>query len=82
MNKNKKKKTNNNILRSKWVSDELTFNASDNDDVSESPIQLFIEWMIVDNPAHIMKHHKHIPRSKWVRDELTINASDNDDAPE
>ena len=70
------------IHSSKWVRDELIFNASDNDVAPESPILLIMEWMRIDNHAHGMKYHKHSPRSKWVRDELTFNPSDNDVAPD
>ena len=67
---------------SRWVRDELIFNASDNDDVPDGPIWLFMEWKTMNDYYHVIQYHKHTLRSKWVSDELIFNTSDNDDAPE
>ena len=63
------------------VSDELTFNAEDNDVAPESPIQ-FQNGMWFNNNQLIIFNNKLTPRINWVSDELTFNTSDNDVAPD
>ena len=67
--------------RSNWVSDEFTFNTSDNDVAPESPI-LLQNGMWFNNNQLIIFNNKLTPRSNWVSDELTFNTSDNDVAPD
>ena len=61
--------------------EELTFNASDNVFVLESPSMLSLErnsrWK-----QQLSAHHKLTLRLNEVRDELVFNASDNNDIPE
>ena len=67
--------------RFNWVSDELTFNAEDNDVAPESPI-LLQNGMWFNNNQLIVFNNKPTPRSNWVSDELTFNTSDIDVAPD
>ena len=68
-------------VKSNWVSDELTFNTSDNNVAPDEPI-LFKNGMWFNNNQLIIFINKLIPRSNWVSDELTFNAEDNDVAPD
>ena len=64
-------------LRFNWVSDELTFNASDNAATPDSPMQF---PMKLERKKNSFKK-KLTPKSKTVSVELTFNASDNDVTP-
>ena len=73
----------NNKLTTKfnWVSDELTFNASDNDVAPDDPILFKMECDSIINQLIIFNNKLSI-NCNWVSDELTFNASDNDVAPD
>ncbi len=64
------------------MSDELTFNASDNDVAPDSPILLQMKCDSIIINQSIIFENKITLRSNWVSDELIFNASDNDDIPE
>ena len=66
--------------RYNWVSDELTFSASDNDVAPDSSI-LLENGMWFKNNQLIIFNYKFTFSISWVSDELTFNAFDNNVAP-
>ena len=62
--------------------EELTLNASDNDNAPDEPILFPMECDTMANNNESSLNHKLTARSNRVRDELIFSASDNDDAPD
>ena len=56
--------------------DELTFNASDNEDAPESPTSFPLKVNKTNNKGHFH------PKRREVSVELTLNVSDNEETPE